>query len=630
MILQALARYYEILAEDPDCNIAPIGFSAALVSFEIVLSPGGELKGITRLFQTEARGKKLVERPLSMIVPEQIKRSGKNPPPNFLCDNCAYVLGISDKGKENDPTYALRRFRAFRDHNLKILAGADCPEARAVRAFLTAYDPAKARDCAPVSGHWEDLMKGGNLVFRLEGSRSFVHNAPAVRRAWADFQAATISELTGQCLVTGEKTAIARLHPSFKGIRGASSMGATLVGFNAPAYESYGREQGLNAQTGERAAFAYGAALNYLLSPANENPSFYLGDTTVVYWAESSNRTYADLFTLLMNPSEDVGASAGQQEAVRRDPAAEQLLRRVAQKIRAGDPLDAGGLLGDLDKDTRFYVLGLAPNVSRVSVRFFHRDPFIKFVERIIAHYKDLEIEREFDTQPARIPVWQIVNETVPRKSRDKKASPLMAGALMRAILNDTPYPAALFNAIINRVRADSDDTAHGIRKINYLRAAVIKAYLTRKYRHWKNPKIEEVLCMSLNEQSTYPAYLMGRLFAVLERAQEAAIPNANATIKDRFFSSACASPVTVFPRLLRLSQHHLAKLSTGQKIWYERLLGQIMDRLEADAQPFPAHLPLDDQGAFVLGYYHQRSAFFKPRTDTAAADKSSDNNDSH
>ncbi|NLG99049.1 MAG: type I-C CRISPR-associated protein Cas8c/Csd1 [Chloroflexi bacterium] len=611
MILQALNRYYEMLAADPESGIASYGYSTAAVSFELVLSPDGELLGITHLFQTEQQGKKLVERPLNMIVPEQPKRSGSAPPPYFLCDNPKYVLGVSDESG------AEKRFQAFREYNLSLLEGIDCPEAQAVRAFLTGYDPARAREYAPVDGHWDDLLKGGNIVFRLDGSKEWVHNAPAIRRAWEQHKASAASEKTGQCLVTGEIASIARLHPNLKGVRGANSTGASLVGFNAAAYESYGLRQGYNAQTSEKAAFQYGAALNYLLSSANPNPKIFLGDTTIVYWAESPDRGYVDLFALLTNPTA-AGPAAGDAPA-RRDPQAEARLRATAEKIQRGEPVDKDALLSGLDPNTRFYVLGLAPNVSRAAVRFFHQDLFGRIIDRLLQHYQDLQIEREFANQPVYIPPWMILNETVSKKSRDKDPAPLLGGAFMRAILDGTPYPVALFYAIINRIRVDQDDNQRKIHKINYLRAAVIKAYLTRKYRHYPQSPIKEVLQMSLNEQSTHPAYLLGRLFAVLEKVQEEAIPNVNATIKDRFFSSACASPVTVFPRLLRLSQHHLAKLSTGNKIWYEKLMSQIMDLLSGDKQPFPANLPLDNQGVFVLGYYHQRAAFFKPRKDVAS-----------
>jgi len=220
--------------------------------------------------------------------------------------------------------------------------------------------------------------------------------------------------------------------------------------------------------------------------------------------------------------------------------------------------------------------------------------------------------------------VAHILSETVSKKSKDKDAAPLLAGAVFRAILINAPYPAALYYAIINRIRADMDDSSKGIVKINYARAAIIKAYLLRKYRHQPNHGFQEVLTMALNEQSTHPAYVLGRLFAVLEKAQQDAIGNVNASIKDRYFTSACASPASVFPILLRLSQHHIAKAEYGYT--YDRRIQEILGLLDVESNPIPARLTLDEQGVFVLGYYHQRKDLWtaKPKITAEASDTAS------
>lgn len=616
MILQALKRYYEILADDPNCEIARLGYSTANVNFALMLSEEGELKGIIPQMQQQQKGKKVFEVPRRMVVPEQIKRSGTSPAPNFLCDGSAYVLGISIRDA-TDPNYALRRFHAFRDLHLRLLDGVDCTEARAVTTFLRNHDPLLARDNPLIIGQLENLLASGNLVFKLEGSQGFIHDATKIRQVWEASKAEGSNENQGQCLITGEWTKIARIHPNVKGVRDAQSSGATLVGFNARAYESYNRwkGQGWNAPTGEKAAFAYSTVLNYLLSRESENPKFTIGDTTVVYWAESSNKAYVHLFSTLFNPSWIEAEPA----LPRRNAEESNRLREIARKVRSGAPLDTEHMLEGLHPDTRFYVLGLAPNAARLSVRFFQCDSFIKMVRRIMAHYDDLTIQREFDNQPARIPMYSILEETVSKKSTDKTASPIMAGALMRAILNDTPYPAALYYAVINRIRADVDEPKNRIFKINYTRAAVIKAYLMRKYRNQPSSPVQEVLCMALNEQSTNPAYLLGRLFAVLEKVQVEAIGDMNATIKDRYFTTACASPASVFPVLLRLAQHHISRAEYGKTS--DRRIQDILGLIQMDDNPIPRRLSLDEQGIFVLGYYHQRQNFYTPRNseDTSA-----------
>ncbi len=602
MILQALNRYYDILLKDPKTEIAPFGYSTVGISFALNLSPDGELLDVLPQFTQEQRGKKMVERPRSMIVPSQVKRS-VNVAPNFLWDNCVYVLGISEKD-DTKPKYSSERFAAFCQLHETVLSGLDCEIARTLLAFFEQYDPAEGRQHPAIAKNLDTLMKGGNLVFLVNGM--FAHEDPIIREAWEEYQGGQDAERM-QCLVTGKRSPIARLHPSLKRVRGAQSSGATLVGFNADAYKSYNRSQGVNSPVSEKATFAYTTVLNYLLSDANPNKKFYLGDTTVVYWAESESRACETAFASIFDPEyvedEAVAAQTGRKKA-------ETALKTVAEKVKRTQTLDLDALLADLKgENPRFYILGLAPNAARVSVRFFIADPFEKIVQNIMAHYRDLTIVKEYDDQPSYLTVRGILNETVSKKSKEKDAAPLLAGAVSRAILTNAPYPAALYYAIINRIRADMDDSSKGIHKINYVRAAVIKAFLLRKYRLQPINPFEEVLSMALNEQSTIPAYLLGRLFAVLEKVQGEAIGSVNASIKDRYFTSACASPGTVFPTLLRLSQHHIAKAEYGYAS--DRRIQDILNLLDVDSNPIPSRLTLDEQGVFILGYYHQRAAFY-------------------
>lgn len=608
MILQALTRYYDTLAHDPDSDIARQGYSAVGVSFALNLSAQGQVLDVFPLFEQVQRGKKLVEKPRRMFVPQQVKRTS-GIKANFLCDNNAYVLGISDKDSVN-PSYSLERFEAFRQRNIELLAAADCEAARAVIAFLESYEPESGREHPAVVANLDILLKGGNIVFMFRGD--FAHEDETIQEVWEAHQADR-KGVVGQCLVTGKTAQIARLHPSLKGVRGANTTGASLVSFNERAYESYNRYkgQGLNSPVSQQATFKYTTALNFLLSSANPNRKFIIGDTTVVYWAESDKKEYASAFASIFDPEYVEEEPAAEQQSRKK---VEEGLKAVAEKVRRVQALDLTKLLAELqDENPRFYVLGLAPNAARVSVRFFITDPFEEIVERIMGHYRDLEIVKEFDSQPTYITIRHILDETVSKKARNAEASPLMAGSLFRAVLTNAPYPAALYYAIINRVRADMDDPEKRIQKVNYVRAAVIKAFLLRKYRNQPNNPFQEVLVMSLNEQATNPAYVLGRLFAVLERAQQDAIGDVNASIKDRYFASACASPVTVFPILLRLSQHHISKVKQeGKRTFnFDRRIQEILDLLDVERNPFPSRLTLDEQGVFVLGYYHQRKDFF-------------------
>jgi len=626
MILQALYDYYQILLNDPDVEIAEPGYSAANVSFALNLSPEGELLDVIPFTSKSFDGKK--ERNFRrMIVPEQAKKAS-GIVSNFLCDTAAYVLGLSDK-ESKDPKYAEKRFEAFRQYNIEILSKADSPASRAVITFLQKHDPQNAKQHPVIARQMEGLMEGGSLIFRVQGKN--VTDDPKIKRAWEEYKLGQ-EAVEMQCLVTGEVEPIARLHPSIKRVRGAQPTGASLVSFNERAYESYNRVkgQGLNSPVSQRVASGYGVALNYLLSEQNPNRPIFLGDTTVVYWADAPDKRYASAFYSFLNPEFQQEQEESEPEENkgkrRRAKEAEKEMGEVAESVRQGKAIDLAKLREGLDDNTRFYVLGLASNVSRLAVRFFLTEPFGVFAERIMQHYDDLQIEKEYANQPTYISPYRILAECVSPKvtQRDdevKKSWSLLGGAFMRSILTGAPYPEGLYAAMLNRIRHDSDETSEKGKtrsvKINYIRAAYIKAHLIRKFRRQGQNPYQEALQMSLNESYTHPAYVLGRLFAVLEKAQREAIgQNINATIKDRYFTSACASPASVFPTLLRLSHHWTTKAEYGgvsdRKI--QDLLGML------PAQPFPSRLSLDEQGVFVLGYYHQRAAFYAKKDNSEDA----------
>jgi len=614
MILQSLFNYYQILLKDDSLGIATPGYSAANVSFALNLSPAGELLDIFPFTTKFFDGKKERERNYRrMVVPEQVKRT-VGISANFMCDNSAYVLGVSGK-EAKDLNYAEKRFSVFRLLNAEILAKANSAVARAVIAFLERHEPQTALQHPVIARHLEALLKGGNLIFQVNGENAL--DDPEIRRAWEEYKLGQ-DAVQMQCLVTGEVEPIARLHPSIQGVRAANPTGASLVGFNERAYESYNRikGQGLNSPVSQRVASGYGVALNYLLSNQNPNRKIYLGDTTVVYWAESENKGYASAFAALINP-EFLEAESAEDQIARKK--AEKKMGETAEKVQKGQALDVAKLREGLDESTRFYVLGLASNAARLAVRFYLTEPFGVFAERIMQHYDDLKIEKEFANQADYLSPYRILAECVSPKvtRRDdevKQSWSLLGGALMRAVLMGLAYPEGLHAAMLNRIRHDSDDEKRSV-KINYIRAAYIKAHLIRKYRHQDQNPYQEALQMSLNESFTHPAYVLGRLFAVLEKTQREAIgQNMNATIKDRYFTSASATPASVFPILLRLAHHWTAKAEYGGIS--DRRIQDLLGLL--DAKPFPSRLTLDEQGVFVLGYYHQRAGFYSKNGEKA------------
>ena len=584
MILQALCDYYDALSRRGD--ITPPGWSVAKVSFALELDEQGALQGIIPLKIMPEGGKK--EIPQSLQVPEQVKKtSGVSA--NFLCENSSYFLGIDGKGK---PERSRQCFEAAKKLHQQILGPADSPAARAVCAFFDGWQPERASEHPILLPYLDELIKGANLVFSVHGL--YVHDDPAVRAVWQDHHAARSADASsGLCLITGRQAPIARLHPAIKGVQGAHSSGASLVSFNAAAFESYG--QGLNSPVSEDAAFRYGAALNRLI--ADRKHLQYIGDTAVVYWAEDAEPLCQDVFSWAM--------FGGNSEIV-----TDADLQSVVRALASGDPVDVNGV--PLRPDNRFYVLGLSPNAARLSVRFFLHSTFGQMLTNVQAHYDRLSIVKPSYVANGALPLWKLLGETVNPNSRDKKASPPMAGAVVRAVLSDGLYPVSLLEQTMLRIRADQDERDENgrrkERKITYGRAAILKAFFL-KNRGFQVP--EEVLQVELNEQSNHLPYVLGRLFAVLERVQFAANPGINATIKDKYFNSACATPATIFPLLTKLSQSHLRKMDVGLRIYYEKLIGDLENRIH---ETLPARMTLADQGTFHLGYYHQVQKFYEKK----------------
>ena len=572
MILQALVQYYETLLDKG--KIARPGWTNAKISWGLEISFDGQLLAVHSLQTEQARGKKMVFAPQSMPVPEQVKRSS-GVAANFLCDNSSYCLGIDAKGK---PARSLQCFAACRELHLQILHDVTGEAAKALCAFFESWDPGKAAECPALTQDLNEISKGGNIVFLVNGS--FAQEDPDIMTAWQNYRDHSTDGMPIRCLITGKETSLARLHPNIKGVMGAQSSGAALVSFNAPSFESYGHEQGANAPVGSYAAFAYTQALNYLI--ADRDHVQRVGDTTLVFWAENAEPAFQDFFNMSLFPTDAENLSESDFAA-------------AVKKLARGGAVDWENTR--LDPNARFYILGLSPNAARLSVRFFWQNSFGKFLENVQKHYDRLEIIRpSYDKFPY-LSIYWLLQETVNKNSRNAIPAPQLAGDMLRAVLNDTPYPATLRNAVNLRIRADHEVTRG--------RAAILKAYYT-KNQNKLCPK--EVLTVELNKDSKYLPYVLGRLFSVLEAVQNAANPNINTTIKDRYFNSACATPAMVFPTLINLAQKHLKKLSPNYAAYYSKQIGDLMERIPC---AYPAHLTLPEQGAFQIGYYHQTQERF-------------------
>jgi CRISPR-associated protein Csd1 len=584
MILQALADYYETLVNEGKLGAA--GWTKAKVSYAVNIDETGKFRGIQSLMKQDFRGKKEVFVPASKSVPIHPTRSGRMPPPYFLCDNARYMLGAwEETGDENQDVKNKEKAKEYyanaANYHKEILGASDDILAKSVCRFFETWDFEKEKEEIKID--LQDILSAANLVFRSWETSEFIHENEVIRQIWdANYQQSS-GDTMGQCLVTGKVQPIARLHPLIKGVYGAQSSGAALVSFNAPAFESYGKEQGANAPVSEYAANAYGAALNYLLSEPKYHKS--MGDTTVVYWAHSGNEAYVDFFGACMY-----------DENLEDETKIIQMMASVAKgklcRFRESD----------LEPDTEFYILGISPNAARLSVRFFYRNTFQNMIRNIQAHYDRLKIEKPIYEKAEHPSVGAILYETVNKNSKDKAAAPILVGNFYKAVISDERYPQTIFTSIVIRIRSDHI--------INRNRAAMIKAFLLKNNSNIKEGVVE----MKLNETTTDMPYVLGRMFALLEEAQISASPGINTTIKDKFFNSACATPASVFPRLLKLKNSHikvLAREKKGYAVKIEKQLGELVELID---ETLPTYLSLEEQGNFILGYYHQTQKRFEKK----------------
>ena len=575
MILQALTRYYEDLLSRGE--IAAPGWSPAKISYALCLNGAGDLEQVIPTMEEVTKGKKTVLQPQTFSLPAAVKRTVRIDA-NFLWDNSSYLLGVDQKGK---PERSRDCFAAAAQKHHAVLDGVDSPIARAILAFFDTWQPEHAAEHPALTGQFEEVTAGANLLFRVDGC--YPQKDDAIRAAWQSCRESSDPDAVRmQCLVTGREDEITATHPAIKGVRNAQSSGAALVSFNAPAFCSYGREQNFNAPVGKYAAFAYTAALNHLL--ADRKNVQLIGDTTVVCWAEGADPAYQSFFGTAC-----FGAETGLSD---------DDLRAALKRLAELKPCDDLGI----DPNRPFYILGLAPNAARLSVRFFLRDSFGRLMKNVNAHYERLEIVRPAYAKTNILSLWAMLRETVNLNSRDKSPSPAMAGAATRAVFSGGLYPASLLEAVMLRIRAE--------RNITWGRAAIIKAYYL-KNPHKDCPK--EVLTVSLNEASTDTAYTLGRLFSVYEAVQQAANPGINTTIKDKYFNSAAAMPAGIFPVLNDLCQKHLRKLDGRQRVYYDK---QIMTLKGILGESYPMRMTLAQQGSFDLGYYHQTQKRYTKKED--------------
>lgn len=583
--LASLVRAYDRLATRGE--VPAFGYSQEKIGFLISLNVDGTPAG-RPIDLREGERRKKVSR--MMAVPAAFKRPGVTPRAFFLWDNTAYALGITaSEGKDGST-----RLEAFRERHRHELAGTKDEGLLALLKFVDAWTPEDFERLG-----WPDEMKDQNVVFTLESERRQdirIHDRPAARELWAKLSAGA-DKVEAACLVTGERGPVARLHSAIKGVWGAQTSGASIVSFNLDAFTSYGHEQGDNAPVSEAAAFAYTTALNRFLEKGSGH-RIQIGDASTVFWAEAEN-------TEAVAEAEDVFASF---LAVNEKQETDKIAG-ILKAIHDGMPIE--DIKPNLPQGVRFFVLALAPNAARLSVRFYIEDDFGVIAERYTKHVQRMRIEPP--PREAMPSMWRLLIETATLR-KSENIVPNLAGDWMRAILTGAPYPLTLLSTLLMRLRADHD--------VNALRVAILKSVLIRNFGN----SFKREVPVSLDPENKEPGYLLGRLFAVYEQIQTAALGgNVNATIKDKFYGAAASQPRKIFPLLDKGSKPHLSKIGKdrkGYQVVLERKIAEIMEVMSPGADPFPSHLPDKQQGLFALGYYHQRSDFFASKTEKTAIEE--------
>lgn len=575
MILKALYDYYYRSLQDKPDSLPKYGWMEAYISFVIVIKNDGTFVRLEDLRDEKRNG--------TMYVLPYGKHTNSITPFLFW-DNCTYVLGYNSLSEtENEENQ--KNINTVHEKHLSFVKQCECVYE------CTKDDDLKSVVCFYKNNQlallkydilWDEIKKNPNvyLTFRIEGETKIIASNPKL----INFVRIDAAE-KGVCLITGEKTDIVRkIRPAPIPLKGCKSS-ASLVTFQKDrGYDSYGKEQAYNAPISVKAEFAFSTAFLKLISKDSHN-KFQLGNRLYVFWASSKHAAdilVPDVFLQILGLDND-------------DPNARiEEIKELFLSIYSGKVY--------IQKEDMFYILGIAPNFGRETVVYYTELPLKKLAGTILKHFEDMEIVDACKDKKPYMGLHSILGSvTLSGKSSD--AAPNLPDAVVKSIFEGLPYPASLFQACIRRIRAEQS--------VNIVRAAIIKAYLNR-LNNTNDKKIE----VMLDKENHNQGYLCGRLFAVLDKIQEDA--KKIHTIRERYMNSASATPAMVFATILNLSLHHLEKLSAGGRIKYEKLKQEIISKLNADG--FPAHLSLQDQGRFFVGYYHQWQDFF-----TSKADKDSD-----
>lgn len=594
MLIKALSDYYDILAADG--KILPDGYSKVNVNYLIGLTAEGKIEKIIDCQEkslSKAANGKVKEKWVPRVeeMPQRTEKPGIDS--NIVEHRPLYIFGLNMEDETltpNDRTGKARKsHEAFVKENLAFIDGLDSPVICAYRNFLNTWKPEEETENEELLALGKNYGKSG-FAFCLMGYPDLpLHKDIQIRQKWEQVCHGVSDEkesgFMAQCAVSGEKAEIARIHSKIKGVYGGLATGSVLIGFNNPSENSYGYEQSYNSNISQGIMKKYTEALNFLLGSAKHK--VILDDVTIIFWAMDVSETYEDAF---------MAALCGRSDQMSAEDT-EEMLKSLLEGAGKGKMTEARLQALDLiEPNVDFYMLGLKPNSSRLSVKFIYRRRFAELLWNVARFQKDMQISEEL--HPVSI-AW-MKEELRSPKSTSEKMNPALLTKLFEAAIYGNRYPDSLLATVVRRVKTDGDSS------VSAVRAGMIKACINRNYK-------KEEFGVALDKENCGQAYLCGRLFAVLEKLQrDASGTKLNRTIKDAYFASAASKPAIVFPKLLKLAQNHLNKVKSPG--YYNILLGEIMDKLKGE---FPETLLLQDQGRFIIGYYQQNQSFFVRKDNT-------------
>jgi len=596
MILNALADYYQRLANDSNSNIAPLGWFQGRLDYVVKLDTEGRFIALDNL--KRQNGKRSVGRPtlLPCIGKQASKHANSGKDANLLWDNSSFVFGLGNKGDLKLESFISTIRTYLGDLNDE-----------AVNALLKYLEAGKENaslfaSILKNSEFGKEISEGrANISFSLKGDgRPFVFARPKVKERIGSLELIDGAPI-GTCLISGKtKQPIELCHPVIKGVRKSkpTDPDPNYISFNEQAFNSFGKKQSANAPSSKKSVFAYTTALNHLLAK-NSAQRMQVGDASTVFWAKDACDFESDFLDYLSPQKGEEAVSYGK-------------IKGLLSAIKTGIP--------PVEEELPFYVLGLAPNASRISVRFWHDGNVKEIKERVAEHFQDIEMAR-----PSYERNYFSIKDLLLATTRHSSKHPYgdsddivshLAGDIFNAVIKGIPYPRTLLQKIVNRVKAEQglcDSKGKRLDNVTSARAALLKGFLVRNARISKSNQQE--VSMALDKTYDNIGYVLGRLFAILERIQEQAQGRGlNKTIRDTYFGAAASSPLVAFNRLNQLSVHHLAKIRNSGKstVWLDKLLGEVNDLLPKEG--IPPLLSLENQGRFSIGYYHQHQDFFKKK----------------